>query len=74
MHIHNIILFKISYPKFDDQRVHDTSDDRDKVENIPRIFKKILKTISLSKQHVWVRHILCVYDELLLNFNNYYNY
>lgn len=40
-----------SYPKFDDQSVHDTSDDGDKVENIPRIFKKILKTISLSKQH-----------------------
>lgn len=56
MRIHNI-LFKISYPKFDDQSVHDTSNDRDKVENIPRIFKKILETISLSKQRVWVRHL-----------------
>jgi len=57
MRIHTNILFKISYPKFDDQRVHDTSYDRDEVENIPRIFKKILKTISLSKQRVWVRHL-----------------
>jgi len=47
----------MSYPKFDDQRVHNTSDDRDEVENIPRVFKKILKTISLSKQRVWVRQL-----------------
>lgn len=57
MRIHNNLLFKMSYPKFDDQRVHNTSDDRDEVENIPRVFKKILKTISLSKQRVWVRQL-----------------
>jgi hypothetical protein len=63
----HINVLRWTYPEFDDQRVHNTSDNRDKVENIPRIFKKILKTISLSKQNIVInwKIMLSCYDRTI---------